>query len=105
MLEQADMEDGTSIRNVFSKAGGSDADKIKILKKVTEDNQDNHSAIIIHISDVIDEKKERKDRKTEDSCQVANQRQESSTGKSLLIRILIMVALLMAVILAIVIFI
>lgn len=105
MLEQADMEDGTSIRNVFSKAGGSDADKIKILRKVTEDNQDNHSAIIIHITDVIDEKLERKDRKTEDSARIPNQRQESSTGKSLVIRILMMVALLLAVILAVIIFI
>lgn len=105
MLEQADMEDGTSIRNVFSKAGGSDADKIKILRKVTEDNQDNHSAIIIHITDVIDEKMERKDRKTEDSGRIPDQRKESSTGKSLVIRILMMVALLLAVILAVIIFI
>lgn len=103
MLEQADMEDGTSIRNVFSKAGGSDADKIKILRKVTEDNQDNHSAIIIHITDVIDDKMERKDRKTEDSDPETNQRKKSSTGKSLVIRILMMVALLLAVILAVII--
>ena len=105
MLEQADMEDGTSIRNVFSKAGGSDTDKIKILRKVTEDNQDNHSAIIIHITDVIDDKMESKDGNPEDSGQPSNQRQVSSNGKSLAIKILLMVALLMAVILAIIIFI
>ena len=105
MLEQADMEDGTSIRNVFSKAGGPDEDKIKILRKVTENNQDNHSAIIIHITDVLNGEKDRHDVKPSDSSEKPKSSKDSSTGKSLVIRILITVALLMAVILAVVIFI
>ncbi len=104
MLEQADMEDGTSLKNVFSKAGGSDADKVKILRKVTENNQDNHSAIIIHITDVYDGDEKHGVIKS-NSDDKSKQRQNSPTGKSLVIRILMMVALLMAVILAVIIFI
>ena len=105
MLEQADMEDGTSIRNIFSKAGGSDEDKIKILRKVTENNQDNHSAIIIHITDVLDEKKDGHEEESVDSLKTSKTRNEPASGKSIVIRILMIVALLMAVILALIIFI
>lgn len=49
MLEQPDMEDGKSLRNIFSKAGGTDEEKVKILRSVTNENNDNHSAFIIHI--------------------------------------------------------
>lgn len=52
MLEQTEMEDGTSIRNIFSAMGGDDKNKVEILKSVTEDNRDNHTAFIIHITDV-----------------------------------------------------
>lgn len=52
MLEQPDMEEGDSLRNIFSHMGGDDNRKIEILKSVTEDNSDNHSALIIHILDV-----------------------------------------------------
>lgn len=52
MLEQPDMEDGTSLRNVFSKMGGDDEQKVKILKSVTEKNKDNHTALIIHVTEV-----------------------------------------------------
>lgn len=105
MLEQADMEDGTSIRNVFSKAGGSDSDKIKILRKVTENNQDNHSAIILHITDVCNGEKDSQDQKSSDSCAISNSQKTSGVGKSVVIRILMLVALLMAVLLAVIIFI
>lgn len=54
MLEQAEMEDGSSLKNVFSEMGGSDENKVEILKSVTEKNRDNHTAFIIHITDVID---------------------------------------------------
>lgn len=54
MLEQSEMEDGTSLKNVFSELGGSDENKVEILKSVTEKNRDNHTAFIIHITDVID---------------------------------------------------
>lgn len=54
MLEQAEMEDGTSLRNIFSEMGGNDKNKIEILKSVTKNNKDNHTAFIIHITDVID---------------------------------------------------
>lgn len=52
MLEQPEMEDGTSIRNVFSDMGGNDENKVGILKSVTEKNHDNHTAFIIHVTDV-----------------------------------------------------
>lgn len=53
MLEDRYMEDGTTIRNIFSDLGGDDENKLNILKSVTRDNRDNHSALIIHITDVI----------------------------------------------------
>lgn len=52
MLEQADMENGKSLKNIFSKMGGSDVNKVEILKSVTEKNRDNHTAFIIHILEV-----------------------------------------------------
>ena len=105
MLEQADMEDGTSIRNVFSKAGGPDEDKIKILRKVTENNQDNHSAIIIHIIDVLERETDGHKKESIDSDNILKTKKVSASGKSTVIRILMLVALLMAVILAVIIFI
>lgn len=54
MLEQPDMEEGTSLKNIFSELGGDDENKVEMLKSVTENNKDNHTAIIIHITDVID---------------------------------------------------
>lgn len=103
MLEQAEMEDGTSLRNIFSNAGGTDEDKIKILRKVTDNNQDNHSAIIIHITDVSGSDKDGPNKKSGISSEVAKHPQHQSSGKSLVIRILIMVAILMAVAVAIII--
>lgn len=61
MLEQPEMEDGTSIRNVFSEMGGDDEHKVEILKAVTEKNRDNHSAIIVHILEVLPDKAEDND--------------------------------------------
>ena len=55
MLEQQDMEDGTSLRNIFSKMGGPIEKKAEILKSVTEDNRDNHTAFIIEVVEVIKE--------------------------------------------------
>lgn len=54
MLEQPDMENGTSLKNIFSEMGSSDENKVEILKSVTEKNRDNHTAFIIHITEVID---------------------------------------------------
>ena len=54
MLEQAEMENGESLKNIFSEMGGSDENKVEILKSVTEKNRDNHTAIIIHILEVED---------------------------------------------------
>lgn len=54
MLEQSDMEDGTTLCNIFSMDGGPDEQKVKILQSVTENNHDNHSAFIIHIEKVED---------------------------------------------------
>lgn len=49
MLEQMDDD---RIREIFSAAGGGDSEKISALRKETADNKDNHSAIIVHITDV-----------------------------------------------------
>lgn len=54
MLEQPEMEDGSSLKNIFSASGGSDEEKVEILKSVTEKNRDNHTAFVIHILDVTD---------------------------------------------------
>lgn len=51
MLEQ--MEDD-NIRFIFSDVGGSTKEKVDMLKKVTVDNRDNHSAILVHILDVYE---------------------------------------------------
>lgn len=51
MLEQ--MEDENLLFN-FSEATGDDDNKIKILTQATSQNSDNHSAIIVHVLDVID---------------------------------------------------
>lgn len=51
MLEQ--MEDENLLFN-FSEATGDDENKVNILTQATSQNQDNHSAIIIHVLDVID---------------------------------------------------
>lgn len=56
MLEQDDMENGTTLRNIFSGQGGDDDNKVEILRSVTDDNNDNHTAIIVHILDVTDNK-------------------------------------------------
>lgn len=55
MLEQADMENGASLKNIFSEEGGSAADKVKILRRVTDRNKDNHSAFVIHVEEVVSE--------------------------------------------------
>ena len=51
MLEQ--MEDENILFN-FSEATGDDDNKVNILTQATSQNRDNHTAIIIHILDVID---------------------------------------------------
>ena len=51
MLEQ--MEDDNLLFN-FSEATGDDENKVKILTQATSQNLDNHSAIIVHVLDVLD---------------------------------------------------
>ncbi len=51
ILEQ--MED-ENVKYIFSDKGGNIANKIEMLIKVTEHNHDNHSAIVVQITDVID---------------------------------------------------
>ena len=53
MLEQLEMDNGTSLKNIFSFEGGSTENKVEILKTVTEQNKDNHSAFIINIEEVL----------------------------------------------------
>ena len=52
MLEQSDMESGESLRNIFSHKIDSTERKVEILKDVTEDNRDNHTALIIEVVEV-----------------------------------------------------
>lgn len=47
------MEDD-NIKYIFSAKGGDDLKKVDMLIKATNHNHDNHSAIIIHVIDVID---------------------------------------------------
>lgn len=54
MLEQEDMENGESLRNIFSDKIGDDQAKVRILRSVTEQNRDNHTAFVVHITDVSD---------------------------------------------------
>ena len=57
MLEQEEY-DNRYIRNNFSEATGNDEEKVRILTMATSQNVDNHSAIIVHILDVMKEEKE-----------------------------------------------
>ena len=50
ILEQ--MED-ENIRFIFSNEGGNIENKADVLKKVTANNRDNHSAILVHILEVL----------------------------------------------------
>lgn len=52
MLEQEEMANGESIRNIFSNTIEHVDDKVTILTKVTKNNKDNHTALIIHILEV-----------------------------------------------------
>lgn len=47
------MEDD-DLKNIISEEGGDDNDKINMILKATSQNKDNHSAILVHIMDVID---------------------------------------------------
>ena len=51
ILEQ--MDDDESIKFIFSRRGGDDSRKVDMLIKATAQNNDNHSAIIVHVTDVI----------------------------------------------------
>lgn len=53
MLEEYDMENGKSLRNIFSEMVESTERKVEILRGVTKDNRDNHTALIIHIEEVM----------------------------------------------------
>ena len=46
-----EMED-RDLKWIFSQQGGDDLQKVETLKQVTVNNQDNHSAIIVHVMDV-----------------------------------------------------
>lgn len=54
MLEQLEMENGQVLKNIFSAQGGTDERRIEILKGATEENRDNHTAFIIHVTEVTD---------------------------------------------------
>lgn len=55
MLEETEDE---NLLNIFSDSDTTDEEKREILVKVTEDNRDNHSAYIIHVTGVTEDTKE-----------------------------------------------
>lgn len=65
MLEQEDMANGESLKNIFSNTIKSVDDKVNILIGATKHNKDNHTALIIYIEDVegkiINNEEEKKD--------------------------------------------
>ena len=54
MLEQPDMEDGTVLKRIFSGLVESDERRVEILRGATDENRDNHTALIIHVTEVTD---------------------------------------------------
>lgn len=86
MLEQPEMESGESLRNIFSEQGGSDENKVEILRSVTEQNKDNHTALIVHVLDV-----------GTNSGQPADHPEQPSSGRKVMRFILAIVALLAAI--------
>lgn len=86
MLEQPEMESGESLRNIFSEQGGSDENKVEILRSVTEQNKDNHTALIVHVLDV-----------GTTSGQPADHPEKPSPGRKVMRFILAIVALLAAI--------
>ena len=71
MLEQDEMNEGSALRRIFSDEIPSTEEKIKILRGATANNSDNHSAYIIHITEVdgktIDFKKNKRSAKPSNS--------------------------------------
>lgn len=64
MLEQEDMANGESLKNIFSHMVKSDVERVNILIGATKHNKDNHTALIIHIEDVEGEVVKREEEKT-----------------------------------------
>ncbi len=54
MLEHPQMEDGSYLRHLFSLQGGSPREKVDTLVAATVNNSDNHTAIVVEITDVQD---------------------------------------------------
>lgn len=54
MIEQEEMADGSSIKRIFSNEIEDDM-KVGILKGATEENADNHSAIVIKVNSISNE--------------------------------------------------
>ena len=84
MLEQAEMESGESLLNIFSDQGGDARRKTEILTGATADNRDNHTAFIIRIVDVIGDSPQLERRKVV----IADKPVESGSGRAWLYVIL-----------------
>lgn len=54
MLELDEMEDGSALRRIFSQKIESDEARVNLLRLSTSNNRDNHTAFIVHITEVID---------------------------------------------------
>lgn len=98
MLEEPDMEDGTSLRNIFSETGGDIDNKVRMLESATKRNRDNHSAFIVHICEVDGKGKE--DDKSNKPNWSNKSNKTNKSNKSSLIGIIVAVAAIIAAILA-----
>lgn len=100
MLEQEEMETGDSLRNIFSHDGGPIENKVKILKTVTKQNLDNHSAFIIQIVDVFNQKQAFTN-KSVNSSDRENQPNSNINSKSRLIKFIYSLIIIISIIIAI----
>ena len=95
MLEQVDMDNGSSLKNIFSNNGGALENKIKILRKVTDQNTDNHSAFVIQVEDVYQDNQVQQSKENSNSMHL----DYSSNGKnerSLIIKIFCILVIIAA---------
>ncbi len=81
MLEQDEMNTGEAIRNIFSEEGGDAENKIRILTLATAENRDNHTAILIHVTDVTRNSIPDESSTTEAAMPVENSIQETRARK------------------------
>ncbi len=102
MLEQDEMESGECLRNIFSHRIPSPERKVEILREVTKDNRDNHTALLIHVEKVFgegaEEASEREVPEREEPVGNSSQTSVAGTSKSKIrLRVVLLIIVLCAV--------